>query len=149
METAGWVNVFASLAALGVVLAALIGPIARPATAGRGGSPRPSAFRCSLAIEPVRETLGYGQVNLLLFGLIIADLVALRWRARAEVSQVGGSPIVQYLRSGAWAGVGIGLATSIKLTPALFILYLLVTRQWRAALDGARHRRRRHHGDVR
>jgi hypothetical protein len=132
METAAWVNVFASLAALGVILAALIGPIAR-----RYGWSRWFAAALGvplfLAIEPVRETLGYGQVNLLLFGLIFADLVALRWRARAEVSQVGGSPIVQYLRSGGWAGVGIGLATSIKLTPALFILYLLVTRQWRAA----------------
>jgi alpha-1,2-mannosyltransferase len=33
-----------------------------------------------------------------------------------------------------WAGVGIGLATAIKLTPGVFILYLLVTRRWRAAL---------------
>ena len=32
-----------------------------------------------------------------------------------------------------WAGVGIGLATAIKLTPGVFILYLLVTRRWRAA----------------
>jgi alpha-1,2-mannosyltransferase len=29
--------------------------------------------------------------------------------------------------------VGIGLATAIKLTPGVFILYLLVTRRWRAA----------------
>jgi alpha-1,2-mannosyltransferase len=132
MATAAWVNVVASLVALGVVLAALVGPIAR-----RYGWSRWFAAALGvplfLAIEPVRETLGYGQVNLLLFGLIFADLVALRWRARAAVTQVAASPIVQYLRSGAWAGVGIGLATSIKLTPALFILYLLVTRQWRAA----------------
>jgi alpha-1,2-mannosyltransferase len=132
METAAWVNVVASIAALGVVLAALMGPIAR-----RYGWPRWYAAALAvpvlLAIEPVRETLGYGQVNLLLFGLIIADLVALRWRARAEIRPVTGSPIVQYLRSGAWAGVGIGLATSIKLTPALFILYFVITRQWRVA----------------
>ena len=31
------------------------------------------------------------------------------------------------------AGVGIGLATAVKLTPALFIVYLMITRQWRAA----------------
>ena len=70
------------------------------------------------AIEPVRESLGYGQVNLLLFALVMADLVALRkgWR---------------------WAGVGIGLATAIKLTPALFIVYFLVSKQWRPALTAA------------
>jgi alpha-1,2-mannosyltransferase len=32
-----------------------------------------------------------------------------------------------------WAGVGIGLATAVKLTPGVFILYLLLTRRWRAA----------------
>jgi hypothetical protein len=129
---AGWVNVVASLAALGVVLAALVGPLVR-----RYGWSRwfVSAIGVAvfLAIEPVRETLGYGQVNLLLFGLILADLVALRWRARAEVRPADGSPLRQFVRGGMWAGVGIGLATSIKLTPALFILYLLVTKQWKAA----------------
>jgi alpha-1,2-mannosyltransferase len=132
METAAWVNVVASLAALAVVLAALLGPIARRYGWSRWFAAAVGVPLC-LAVEPVRETLGYGQVNLLLFGLILADLVALRWRARAEVRPVSGSPLRQYLRSGAWAGVGIGLATSIKLTPALFILYLVVTRQWKAA----------------
>ena len=67
-----------------------------------------------LLMEPVRETIGFGQVNLLLGGLIAADVLALRrgWR---------------------WAGAGIGLAIAIKLTPAVFVLYLLLTRQWRAA----------------
>jgi alpha-1,2-mannosyltransferase len=32
-----------------------------------------------------------------------------------------------------WAGVGIGLAAAIKLTPVVFIGYLIVTRQFRAA----------------
>ena len=35
---------------------------------------------------------------------------------------------------GAGRASGIGLATAIKLTPGVFILYLLVTRRWRAAL---------------
>ena len=52
------------------------------ATAGPAGSPWRSPLPLATAIEPVRETLGYGQVNLLLFALIMADLVALRWRAR-------------------------------------------------------------------
>ena len=46
----------------------------------------------------------------------------------------GGGSLRRFWFSGAWAGAGIGLATSIKLTPALFIFYLLVTRQWRAAM---------------
>jgi alpha-1,2-mannosyltransferase len=35
--------------------------------------------------------------------------------------------------TGAFAGVGVGLATAVKLTPGLFIVYFLVTRQWRVA----------------
>lgn len=67
-----------------------------------------------LLMEPVRETIGFGQVNLLLGGLVAADVLALRrgWR---------------------WAGVGTGLAIAVKLTPAVFVLYLALTRQWRAA----------------
>jgi alpha-1,2-mannosyltransferase len=132
MTAAGWVNVVASLTALAVVLWALLGPIAR-----RYGWSRwfavALAVPAAAAIEPVRETLGYGQVNLLLFGLVMADLIALRWRSRAPVTSARGGALERFVRSGAWAGVGIGLATSIKLTPALFIVYLLVTRQWRAA----------------
>jgi alpha-1,2-mannosyltransferase len=36
-------------------------------------------------------------------------------------------------RGSRWAGVGIGVATALKLIPGLFIVYLLITRQWRAA----------------
>ncbi|HEX6683978.1 MAG TPA: glycosyltransferase 87 family protein [Candidatus Limnocylindrales bacterium] len=114
---AAWFNVAFGLIALTFVCAVLINPIAR-----RQGWPRwwtvALAVPAFAAIEPVRESLGYGQVNLLLFALVIADLVALRkgWR---------------------WAGVGIGLATAIKLTPALFIIYLLTSRQWRTAITAA------------
>jgi len=68
----------------------------------------------ALALEPVRQTLGYGQINLVLAAMVLADMAGLRLGNK-------------------WAGVGIGLATAIKLTPALFILYLLVARRWRAA----------------
>ncbi|MER7836337.1 glycosyltransferase 87 family protein [Streptomyces sp. NPDC096040] len=60
--------------------------------------------------EPVWTTLRYGQVNLLLAVLVLWDLS----RPPAE-------------RPGRWAGVGIGLATAVKLTPALFAVFLLVT----------------------
>jgi len=133
MITAGWLNVAFGIAALTVVLAVLLGPIA-----DRCGWPRwftvGLAVPLAVAIEPSRETLGYGQVNLLLFGLIIADLVALRWRAAPTPHRLAtGGPLRRIFFSGIWAGAGIGLASSIKLTPALFIVYLLITRQWRAA----------------
>ncbi|MFK3982541.1 glycosyltransferase 87 family protein [Micromonospora sp. NPDC050397] len=131
---AGWLNALASIVTLGVVLTALLRPIAERL----GGSlwfVVGIAVPLAVAIEPVRETLGYGQVNLLLFGLIMADLVALRWRAhRGTRRGRADSPLRRFFFSGAWAGVGIGLATSVKLTPALFILYFLLTRQWRAAM---------------
>jgi alpha-1,2-mannosyltransferase len=67
------------------------------------------------AFEPMRETLSFGQVNMLLVFLIVADLVLLVGRSR-------------------WGGVGVGLATAIKLTPGVFILYLLLARRYRAAI---------------
>jgi alpha-1,2-mannosyltransferase len=161
---AGWINLVASVAALGVILAVLLFPIA-----DRMGWPRwlaiGVALPLALALEPGRETLGFGQVNLLLFGLVMADLVALRWRAyppaalareagpdsvasgrananadrvaepaTGQVIQAGTEALRRFWFSGAWAGAGIGLATAVKLTPGLFIVYLLVSRQWRAAL---------------
>jgi alpha-1,2-mannosyltransferase len=71
-----------------------------------------------VALEPVRETLGWGQIDLVIAALVLADVVALR-------------------RGHPWAGVGIGLATAIKVTPGLFLVYLAVTRRWRAAAVAA------------
>ncbi|MEV4948589.1 glycosyltransferase 87 family protein [Streptomyces sp. NPDC053755] len=56
--------------------------------------------------EPVWTTLRYGQINLLIAVAVLWDLTR---------------------RSGhRWAGVGIGLATAVKLTPGLFVVLLLV-----------------------
>jgi alpha-1,2-mannosyltransferase len=75
---------------------------------------------CLLAVyEPYRETFLFGQVNMLLLGLVAVDLLVL------------------LARKSKWAGVGIGLATAIKLTPGIFIVYLLVTKRWRAAFVAA------------
>ncbi|HEY8533173.1 MAG TPA: glycosyltransferase 87 family protein [Micromonospora sp.] len=67
------------------------------------------------ALEPVRETVTFGQVNTVLLCLVVGDLLLL------------------VARGSRWGGIGIGLATAIKLTPGIFIGYLLVTRRWRAA----------------
>ncbi|GIJ28839.1 hypothetical protein Vqi01_40010 [Micromonospora qiuiae] len=133
VAAAGLVNAAVSIAALALVLAALLRPIV-----DRLGWPLwytvAIATPLAVAIEPTRETLGYGQVNLLLFALVMADLIALRWRSRRGTHYTeGDGPLLRFVYSGAWAGVGIGLATAIKLTPALFILYLMITRQWRVA----------------
>jgi len=132
---AGWINAVASTVALALVLAVLLPPIA-----DRLGWPRwltlAVALPLALAIEPTRETLGFGQVNLLLFGLVFADLVALRWRANGP-PRVATAPLARFWFSGAWAGAGIGLATAVKLTPGLFIVYLVVSRQWRTAMVAA------------
>ncbi|MFG2646953.1 glycosyltransferase 87 family protein [Streptomyces sp. NPDC048436] len=63
----------------------------------------------SLAVwaEPVWTTLRYGQINLLLAVLVLWDL-----------SRPPGHR---------WAGVGVGIAAAIKLTPALFVAFLLLT----------------------
>lgn len=60
--------------------------------------------------EPVWTTVRYGQVNLLLAVLVLWDLS----RRPAE-------------QPDRWAGVGVGLAAAVKLTPALFAVFLLVT----------------------
>ncbi len=57
--------------------------------------------------EPVWTTLRYGQVNLLLAVLVLWDL-----------SRRPGHR---------WPGLGIGIAAAVKLTPALFVVFLLVT----------------------
>ncbi|MFF5071540.1 glycosyltransferase 87 family protein [Micromonospora olivasterospora] len=133
VEVAGWLNALASIAALALVLAALLRPIV-----DRLGWPLwftvGIATPMAVAIEPGRETLGYGQVNLLLFALVMADLVGLRWRARRGTRfDPSDGPLRRFVFGGVWAGAGIGLATAVKLTPALFIAYLVITRQWRAA----------------
>ncbi|MGR7025046.1 glycosyltransferase 87 family protein [Geodermatophilus sp. URMC 62] len=91
----------------------LVVPVAR-----RHGWPLPSTWVAAVPVlfvlEPVRETMGFGQVNLFLAALVLADVTALR-------------------RGSRWAGVGTGLAAAVKLTPALFVVYLLLTGRRRAA----------------
>lgn len=66
----------------------------------------------SLLIEPVRETLSYGQINLILCALILYDVLGPKNRPAR--------------------GMWLGLAAGIKLTPLVFFGLLLVTRQWKA-----------------
>lgn len=100
-----------NLAALAFVLRVLAGPGWR-----RLGWYRWALALCALALfEPLRDTFSFGQVNLVLLALVLADCCLLR------------------SGRGRWAGAGIGLAAAVKLTPALFIGMLLLARRWRAA----------------
>ncbi|AWH97031.1 glycosyltransferase 87 family protein [Dietzia psychralcaliphila] len=65
----------------------------------------------ALWFGPVRETLGFGQVNVFLMALVLVDVI--RGRGRW------------------WGGTLTGLAMAIKLTPAVFLLYFALRRDWR------------------
>jgi alpha-1,2-mannosyltransferase len=102
----------------GVLVYWLIDPVAR-----RERWTRWYAFAIAMcfaaAFEPLRETFLFGQVNMFLVFLVAADLLL-------------------FTRKGSkFGGIGIGLATAIKLTPGIFIVYLLVTRRWRAAITAS------------
>lgn len=91
--------------------------------AQRHGWSRPFLFAVAL---PVTAGLGavwigfdFGQINPLLWALVVFDLAVL-------------AP-----RGSRFLGVGIGLATAIKLVPGLFIVYLLITGRIRGALVAA------------
>jgi alpha-1,2-mannosyltransferase len=132
--SAGYVNTALSLAALVILLIWLLLPVA-----DRNGWPRwftiALAVPMAVATEPMRESLGFGQINILLAALIYADMVALRHRSRIAAGLAyRHAGLAGLWSSGMLAGAGVGLATAIKLTPALFIGYFMVTRQWRAAL---------------
>jgi alpha-1,2-mannosyltransferase len=67
----------------------------------------------ALLLEPVRMTLLYGQVNLLLMALVSADCL---------------------VRTPRWPrGLLVGIAAAIKLTPAGFVLFFLLRKDYRAA----------------
>ncbi|WP_050515486.1 glycosyltransferase 87 family protein [Streptomyces rimosus] len=92
-------------------------------TAGPRGTARLSAARTlpavlaatALAIwlEPVFQTIVFGQINLALTCLVLWDL------ARPDGARL--------------KGFAIGIATGVKLTPAVFAVYLLITGRVRAA----------------
>lgn len=78
-----------------------------------------------VAMEPIRTTIGYGQVNTLLMFLVIADLLPDRVRADGTVRP-------RLIPQGSL----IGLAAAIKLTPLLFLVFLLFLGRRRAFLTG-------------
>jgi alpha-1,2-mannosyltransferase len=73
----------------------------------------------ALLLNPVLITIGFGQVNLVVTFLVMWDLLSERRVGKRQV------PL----------GVATGLAAAVKLTPLLFVPYLLLTRRRRGALN--------------
>lgn len=67
----------------------------------------------TIALEPLRSNLDYGQINLVLMALVVVDLLAVRGRGR---------------------GVLVGIAAAVKLTPLIYVVYFLVTKDGRSAV---------------
>jgi alpha-1,2-mannosyltransferase len=117
-----WAMTLASLAALGLSLWLVFGAL------GYSGRPKVrlgatlGVSALALLTEPVQQTLALGQVNLLLMLLIVADLLT-------------ASALKEQTRW--WHGIGIGLAAAVKLTPLIFIPYLLLVRRYRQAATAA------------
>ncbi len=72
----------------------------------------------ALALNPVFTTVGLGQINLVLCLLITWDLATDR--------RIGSRTLP--------LGMAIGVAAAIKLTPLIFVPYLIITRRARGAL---------------
>ncbi|WP_245743407.1 glycosyltransferase 87 family protein [Lentzea fradiae] len=90
------------------------------AVAGEGWRTEPRLWRrrallwtaVLLWMMPVFHTIEFGQINLVLAAVVLASLMA---------------------RDDRVAGAGIGLASGVKLVPAISGLYFLATRRWAAA----------------
>lgn len=95
-------------------LATTIGLVVRELYGLRGGRLAwtiVAVFAVFVWLGPVQETIGYGQINLILMALVVIDLLGGRGRW--------------------WQGSLVGLALAIKLTPAVFLAYYLMRRDWR------------------
>lgn len=111
----------ASIVATGVVaylyVATLNGSLTDPTKVNGRAVAALVAIGAQLAgalLEPVRSTLGFGQINALLMVLVVLDILLPGDRRRTK-------------------GLLIGVAAAIKLTPAVFVVYFLFRRDFRSA----------------
>ena len=111
MTAAGTVLTVGSVALAAVVLGAFLRRLSGPAAGSlwTAGWLLPPA----LLLEPVRSTLAYGQIDIVLMALVTLDCLTAdpRWPR----------------------GALTGLAAAVKLTPAAFVLFFLLRRDYRAA----------------
>jgi alpha-1,2-mannosyltransferase len=111
MAVAGTVLALATVALTAVVLRVFLDRLAGPP--GRSWWTLAWLLPPALFLEPVRSTLAYGQINVVLMVLVTLDclLDTPRWPR----------------------GALVGLAAAVKLTPAAFVLFFLLRRDYRAA----------------
>ncbi|MEY9929627.1 alpha-1,2-mannosyltransferase [Catenulispora sp. GP43] len=79
----------------------------------------------AFSLAPISSNFWTGQINTILMLLIVADL-----------ARPGGQR-QQQQRRWRWRGVGVGIAAGLKLTPLIFVPYLLFSRQVRAGVTAA------------
>jgi alpha-1,2-mannosyltransferase len=127
---APWQRTFSNVGSVQAVwtmgnVAALVGVLVLSVRLVKPSLDRVSTWRLALALSlpalllnPVLITIGFGQVNLFVTFLVMWDLLSERRIGKRQM------PL----------GVATGLAAAVKLTPLLFVPYLLLTRRWRGAL---------------
>ena len=73
------------------------------------------AWACAsmIVLEPARSSVDYGQIEFVLMFLVVADVLVV---------------------PSSYRGIGIGIAAAIKLTPLIFVLVLLVRRDWKSVV---------------
>ena len=127
---APWQRTFSSVGLVQAVwtmgnLAALVGVLVLSVRLVKPSLGKVATWRLALALSlpavllnPVLITIGFGQVNLFVTFLVMWDLLSERRIGKRQM------PL----------GVATGLAAAVKLTPLLFVPYLLLTRRWRGAV---------------
>lgn len=108
-----WLISCATVVSLAGVMWLSLGRLGYRPSPGRLGA---TLFAAAVALwlEPVQQTLAFGQVNAVLMLIVVADLC---------------------LPDRCWLkGVGVGLAAGFKLTPLIFVPYLLLTRRYRGGV---------------
>ncbi|VVJ24530.1 Uncharacterised protein [Amycolatopsis camponoti] len=107
---------FLSVVALMVVITVVLSSPGHSSLLGRSWWALPAGTAIALALEPVWKTLFLGQINLILMAFVVLDVLVLS------------------ARGSRWAGVLIGVAAAIKLTPLIFVPHLFFTGRWRDGL---------------
>ena len=107
---------FLSVVALMVVITVVSSSPGGSSLLGRSWWALPAGTAIALALEPVWKTLFLGQINLILMAFVVLDVLVLS------------------ARGSRWAGVLIGVAAAIKLTPLIFVPHLFFTGKWKDGL---------------
>ncbi|MEC3913588.1 glycosyltransferase 87 family protein [Nocardia sp. CDC160] len=114
LAVAEWAVLVVSVASLGVTLWLVLDRL-RPSLAWPTRLALViGAVALTQLLEPIRETYGFGQINLVLMAAVALDCLARRtfWPR----------------------GMLIGIAVSVKLTPGGYLLYFLLRKDWKGAI---------------